>query len=68
MTPSVNCKHSLDTLSQNPPDNAANIEELVDLAIATALHATHSTIHQQTLGISPGGMVFHQDMSAIYLC
>jgi hypothetical protein len=29
--------------------------------IVTSLHAARSTIHH-TLGISPGGLVFHQDM------
>jgi transposase InsO family protein len=48
-------------LSQNPPANVANVGELVDTAIATSLHAARSTIHR-TLGVSPGGLVFHRDM------
>jgi hypothetical protein len=48
-------------LSQNPPANVANIGKLVDTAIATSFHAARSTIHC-TLGVSPGGLVFHQDM------
>jgi hypothetical protein len=48
-------------VSQNLPANVANIGELVDTAIATSLHAARSTIHHN-LGVSPGGLVFHQDM------
>jgi transposase InsO family protein len=48
-------------LSQNLPDNIANVGELVDTVIATSLHAACSTIHR-TLGVSPGGLAFHQDM------
>jgi hypothetical protein len=33
----------------------------VDIAIATSLHIARSTIYC-TLGILPGGLVFHQDM------
>jgi hypothetical protein len=45
-------------LSQNPPNDVANVGELVGSALATSLHAAPSTIHL-TLGISPGGLVFH---------
>jgi hypothetical protein len=48
-------------LGQNPPANVANVGQLVDTAIATSLHAARSTIHH-SLGISRGGLVFHQDM------
>jgi transposase InsO family protein len=48
-------------LSQNPPANIANVGKLVDTAIATSLHAVRSTIHH-TLGVWPGGLVFHRDM------
>jgi hypothetical protein len=48
-------------LSQNSPANVANVGILVDMAIATSLHAARSTIHR-TLGVSPGGLVFHRDM------
>jgi transposase InsO family protein len=47
--------------SQNPSKNVANIGGLVDIALATSLHADPSTIHQ-TLGVSPGGIVFHCNM------
>ena len=47
--------------SSNPPDNVTNVAEMIDSAIATALHATRSAIHR-TLGITPGGLVFHRDM------
>jgi hypothetical protein len=48
-------------LSQKTPANVANIGKLVDTAITTSLHAARSTIHR-TLGVSPGGLVFHLDM------
>ena len=48
-------------LSQQPNANIFNVAQLVDNAIATALHASRSTIHR-TLGMSPGGIVFHRDM------
>jgi hypothetical protein len=47
--------------SQNPPANVAKVGKLVDTAIVTSLYAAHSTIHRM-LGLSPGGLVFHQDM------
>jgi transposase InsO family protein len=48
-------------LSQGIPFNVHNIAELVDSALATALHATRATIHR-TLGMTPGGIVFNRDM------
>jgi transposase InsO family protein len=48
-------------LNQATPHNVGNIAELVDSALATSLHAARSTIHQ-TLGTTPGGIVFHRDM------
>jgi hypothetical protein len=48
-------------LSQDIPFNVGNIAELVDSALATALHAARSTIHC-TLGMMPSGIVFHHDM------
>jgi transposase InsO family protein len=45
----------------NPPTNVTNVVEMIDAALATALHAACSAIHR-TLGVSPKGMVFHQDM------
>jgi transposase InsO family protein len=47
--------------SANPPVNVTNVAEMIDAALATALHAARSAIHR-TLGVSPGGMVFHRDM------
>ncbi len=47
--------------SANPPANVTNVAEMIDAALATALHAACSAIHR-TLGVLPGGMVFHQDM------
>jgi hypothetical protein len=48
-------------LSQEIPFNIINIAELVNSALATALHVTCSTIHI-TLGMTTGGMVFNCDM------
>jgi hypothetical protein len=48
-------------LRQNLPANVANVGKLVDSAIATSLHAACSAIHY-TLGVSPGGTVFHREM------
>jgi transposase InsO family protein len=48
-------------ISQGVPFNVGNIAELVDTALATALHAACSTIHR-TLGTTPGGIVFNRDM------
>jgi hypothetical protein len=48
-------------LRQHLPANIANVGELVDSALATSLHAARSTIYC-TLGVSPGGLVFHRDM------
>jgi hypothetical protein len=48
-------------LSQELPFNVTDVAEFVDSALATALHAAHSTIHR-TLGMTPGGIVFSRDM------
>lgn len=48
-------------LHTNPPQDMDTAEALVDYALATASHALRSTVHR-TLGISPGGLVFHRDM------
>jgi hypothetical protein len=48
-------------LNQNIPFNIINMAKFINCAIATALHASRATIHC-TLGISPGGIVFNQDM------
>jgi transposase InsO family protein len=48
-------------LSQGIPHNVTNVAELVDSALATALHASRSTIHR-TLGMTPGAIVFNRDM------
>jgi hypothetical protein len=48
-------------IHQATPFNVHSIAELVDSALAMALHATRSTIHR-TLGMTPGGIVFNRDM------
>ncbi len=52
----------LRTLSQTHPiQNYHQAVNLVDTALAEAMHSLRST-HSCTLGISPGGLVFQQDM------
>ena len=48
-------------LSQEIPYNITNVAELVNSAIATALHASRATIHR-TLGMLPGNIIFNRDM------
>lgn len=45
----------------NPPQNVANANELIDSALATAMHALRATVHR-SLEVSPGALVFHRDM------
>jgi hypothetical protein len=47
--------------SANPPANVTTVAEMVDTALATALHAARSALHR-TLGVLPGGLVFHRNM------
>jgi hypothetical protein len=49
-------------LSEELPFNLTNVAELVDRALATALHASHSTIHHTAPGMMPGGIIFSHDM------
>jgi transposase InsO family protein len=44
-------------LSQAIPFNVTNVA-LVDIALATALHASRATIHR-TLGMTPGAIIFN---------
>jgi hypothetical protein len=48
-------------LSQDIALNINNIGKIVDSALATALHASRSTIHRN-LGMTPAGIIFHRDM------
>jgi hypothetical protein len=48
-------------LSQEIPFNIINIAELVDSALATDLHVTHSTI-PLTLDMTPGDIIFDHNM------
>jgi Integrase zinc binding domain len=43
------------------PQNVANANELIDSALATAMHALCATVHR-SLEVSPGALVFHRDM------
>jgi transposase InsO family protein len=48
-------------LHVNRPQNAQAAAQLVDEALATAMHAMRCAA-SRTLGISPGALVFHRDM------
>jgi hypothetical protein len=48
-------------LHAHPPNNIVQAQDIMDTALATAPHATRAAIHC-TLHISPGALVFHQDM------
>jgi hypothetical protein len=44
-----------------PPANEQEAQQLVENALATAMHATRCAVHR-TLGISPGALVYQRDM------
>lgn len=48
-------------LKTHPPDNVNTAAELMDSALATAVHATRCVVHGST-GFSPGALSFHRDM------
>ena len=51
------------TLHANPPQNEANANAMVNYAsIQLAFYAMQTTVHR-TLGIAPGSLVFHRDMT-----
>ena len=43
------------------PQNVQAAADIIDTALATASHASRSSIHR-TLNVSPGALVFHRDM------
>jgi hypothetical protein len=45
----------------NVPQNEEQANQLIDNALATAMHATQCAVHR-TLQISPGALVYHRDM------
>ncbi len=45
----------------NPPQNVANAIELVNIVLASASYESRTAVHQ-TLGVSPGALVFGRDM------
>ena len=45
----------------NPPTNAEEANQLIDNALATAMHATRCSVNA-TLQNSPGAIVFNRDM------
>ena len=45
----------------HPPQNAIQAEQLMDNALATAMHATRAAV-SRVLGTSPGALAFHRDM------
>ena len=48
-------------LHRYPPDNIDQINDTIDTCFATTAHASKVAIHC-TLNISPGALVFQQDM------
>jgi len=48
-------------LNENPPSNVAQAYEVIDTALASAQFAVRASVHR-TMGLSPGAIVFHQDM------
>jgi hypothetical protein len=44
-----------------PPANEQQAEQMLNNALATAMHATRCAVHR-TLGISPGALVYQRDM------
>ena len=48
-------------LYSNPPQNMTQAREIIDQALATAMHATRTTI-MTTLGGTPGSLAFSRDM------
>ncbi len=45
----------------NPPQNMSQARDLIDNALATAMHAVQTTV-TTTLGSTPGALAFAQDM------
>jgi hypothetical protein len=45
----------------NPPCNMTQAREIIDYALATAMHAKQTT-DATTLGSTPGALAFAQDM------
>ncbi len=45
----------------NPPQNMTQAKDIIDNALATAMHAMQTTI-ATTLGSMPGALTFSQDM------
>ena len=51
----------LRTLVTNPPQNMTQARDIIDNALATAMHAMQTTV-ATTLGSTPGALAFAQDM------
>ena len=45
----------------NPPQNGATAKQLVEEALATAMHATRCS-YTKSVGAAPGAMAFNRDM------
>jgi hypothetical protein len=45
----------------NPPQNMTQARDIIDDALATAIHAMQTTV-ASTLGSTPGALAFAQDM------
>ena len=48
-------------LYSDPPQNMAQARDIIDSALATAMHATRTTV-ATTLGSTPGALAFSRDM------
>ena len=45
----------------HPPQNIQQAHNMVDTALATAMHATRAVVHK-TMRVSSGALVYHRDM------
>jgi hypothetical protein len=45
----------------HPPQNLQQAEAIIDVALATTMHATRASIHR-TIKTTPGALVFQRDM------
>lgn len=48
-------------LLHDPPNNVGDAYDIIDTAFAKCMFAGRTAVHR-TLGVSPGGLVFHRDM------
>jgi transposase InsO family protein len=46
----------------NPPDDVNELSDVIDSALATAMHATRCSASRSLAGHTPGALAFHRDM------